>query len=863
MAAAWVAAGSTGLLAHPLRHALTLALLGVVAVGAWRPQPWSFRRLAAWALGVGVALMMASSPVPAITVLACAIVLTGLALDRPSGERRVLLAVAWSITIFAIYRLAVVSIPWLGLAADRVGSVLGALGSLIGPARLSTGATYGGLDYLVLQAALFGFWFARCPAPRAKSAFGFGALILGAHLLYLLALSSFPMWSALLAQSPTPPAPGALGTAHSPKKLEELVLWALPVLGAVIHAVAGAFLARSLARQGTPQGVPAAVREPGGPGRFLRGSLAWVPLVFLALAVPAVAMLNATPLSLRGRKVVVHEKGFLNWLKPKHGDYGRLSVGMYGMMPAFFESYGASLLISPELSEADLARADLLILIYPNKSWNGGQLERIWRFVQDGGSLLVLGEHTAREKDGGCRFNEVLQPTALRVAFDSAMFAIGGWLHSYEVLAHPASLGLADDRNQFGVVIGASVQVRWPARPLLVGRWGWADPGDPANNESKGGSLMGNQRYDAGERLGDILLAAEQRFGKGRVVVFGDTSSFTNGILFGSHPYAAALFAALCQRVGFGAVRSWIALAGFVLLAGGLWERRQARDILAVALPLSLSVSVCTAWSHRAADLLPDGRQRSPNLLAYIDATHLERSSGESWRNNGLGGLELTLMRDGYLVLSLPEFTAERLERAGLLIAAAPGRPFSRSERAALRGFIEGGGIFICTVGWTEAAASREMLEELGFYVGGRGAASGVGPEPAPFGHFKAPYYNAGDYMSYVRFHAAWPVESSDPQARPLAYGPRDPGRPGERDPAVILMRPIGRGKAVVIADSEFATNQNLEHEGGQPFEGMRENADFWRWLLSYLTDQPVWVPPKPVPPAALTNAPAPAPLLQ
>ena len=71
-------------------------------------------------------------------------------------------------------------------------------------------------------------------------------------------------------------------------------------------------------------------------------------------------------------------------------------------------------------------------------------------------------------------------------------------------------------------------------------------------------------------------------------------------------------------------------------------------------------------------------------------------------------------------------------------------------------------------------------------------------------------------------------------------------------------MRRLGRGKAVVVADTDFAMNKNLEREGGQPFEGMRENADFWRWLLDYLNDLPAWTPPKPVPvpPAGSTNSP-------
>jgi hypothetical protein len=54
----------------------------------------------------------------------------------------------------------------------------------------------------------------------------------------------------------------------------------------------------------------------------------------------------------------------------------------------------------------------------------------------------------------------------------------------------------------------------------------------------------------------------------------------------------------------------------------------------------------------------------------------------------------------------------------------------------------------------------------------------------------------------------------------------------------------------VLIGDSEFATNKNLEREDGTPFEGMRENAHFWRRFLTFLEnpDDPAkwWTPPNP-----------------
>jgi hypothetical protein len=59
----------------------------------------------------------------------------------------------------------------------------------------------------------------------------------------------------------------------------------------------------------------------------------------------------------------------------------------------------------------------------------------------------------------------------------------------------------------------------------------------------------------------------------------------------------------------------------------------------------------------------------------------------------------------------------------------------------------------------------------------------------------------------------------------------------------------------ILVGDSEFATNANLEHEGGEPFEGLRENADFWRWLISYyVRGEKDWWRPGPPPAAPKPN---------
>ncbi len=403
------------------------------------------------------------------------------------------------------------------------------------------------------------------------------------------------------------------------------------------------------------------------------------------------------PPDLKGKRIVLYEKGFLNWLKPAHGQYGRFSIGMYGMLPTFLQSLGAETTLTSDLSEQGLRDADVLVVIYPNEPWEPGQVDAIWNFVREGGSLLVMGEHTVADEDGMSRFNELLTPSAIRVRFDSATFAVGGWLQSYEAMWHPITAGISDVENEFGIVIGASVQARLPARPLIIGRWGWADPGDV----SSAAAMMGNGNYDPGERLGDVVLAAEQSIGNGKVIVFGDTSSLSNGINVGGHPFTSRLFAYLADH-NSSPLPAWRQALGVLAVAAlGVLLTSSAEPLLLslVIASLAFCVSVFTHQTHAAWNVVPDGRAIPQMKLAYIDGCHMGEFSGESWREDGLAGLTLTLMRNQYQTLMLPELSSERLSGAQLLVSVAPSRPYTPYERAAIRKFVEQGGVFLCTVG--------------------------------------------------------------------------------------------------------------------------------------------------------------------
>jgi hypothetical protein len=199
-------------------------------------------------------------------------------------------------------------------------------------------------------------------------------------------------------------------------------------------------------------------------------------------------------------------------------------------------------------------------------------------------------------------------------------------------------------------------------------------------------------------------------------------------------------------------------------------------------------------------------------------------------------GLQLCFEREGYMTLALEDSTKERLDCAGVLISDAPAKPYTDDERATIRDWVSRGGTFICTAGFDRSSASQPLLEDFGLFIG---ALPGE-PAPEPEGWFKSHYHNL---PNYVRFWAAWPLDqraiAGQPDPEAIATG-------GDGKP-VIYKRNFGKGKVVLVGDSEFAMNKNVEREGGQPFENMRENADFWHWFIEYLNDtEHPWTPADP-----------------
>jgi len=292
-----------------------------------------------------------------------------------------------------------------------------------------------------------------------------------------------------------------------------------------------------------------------------------------------------------------------------------------------------------------------------------------------------------------------------------------------------------------------------------------------------------------------MVLVAGERYGKGRVLVYGDTSSFFNNNLTRSHELLRASLGWLGEsnRWTLGASawgRSFAVLlvVGFGVLA--FWWR--SSPVGAGAL---LAVGVVSFVTHGEGGLPAYSDSVAREHLAILDYSHQPNASKHSAMDNGLHGVGINLMRHGELPIAMNEWDPKMLERARYVVLNAPRRPITGGECRDLTRFMERGGAVIVGCGYLDSPACRELLEPLGCQIGA-----------VPLGRF----FDRQAFGQPVSFMCAWGLEKVPTNAKILCtYECTYEGT--YRKWPLMAAVPWGKGQLVLIGDSEFLHNRNVE----------------------------------------------------
>lgn len=851
---AWWHAGALGLMAQALRNSggITLGFVATLVLFLARPVRLGLVLAVAAALLLGGAGWLPGDLAHYWPAAAVAALVAATACHRV--ERSLASAAALGLAMGGIYWLGLVYGGLLNFAFRGVAAAWGAMaGSLLGR-TLRIGPSFA-VPEIPLVAGVIGVFWLRLEGFSWWKVLIWSAVVVALHTTYLMGIAYCP---ELLANLPPPPPLPPLENYTPPPwswatELRNFIPWNMPTLAAVFQLFALATLvavtrraypASAIGLSGPPTGPGGWKREAdlsagplvqvvqliGGRGKFtLRGNVKAALLAETAVILTCGALFFPPLRGLEGLSVVVWKGGFLKAEVPD--SYEELEMGSWGGLGMLLSAWGAKVQFSEELGAEELQQADVVIVIHPERPWPNDRVERLQRFLVSGGRILFIGGYHFRDEERKSNFDQLLENTGLRLPFQTVLAPGRSMAEGMGLAFHPAVFCPTAIVGRPGPGVGTQVKGTWPARPLVWARWAWADTGSDA-------VLTGVSRWEEGEPLGDLVLAAEAAVGKGRIIVWGHPEIVTDHNLLRHYPLLGRLLAYLAGApsplVDHFEEAIFVLSLGMVLFGFAALSARQVAEVAVLTVVGLVGVHQLSGMVQ--PELMPDGRRHFQwNNVVAIDLGHHNYGSLDPWSPEGLGAFSLQLLRCGYLPVGVEKITRQTLARAGILVAVAPQRPWNRSEQKVIEEFVSSGGVFIALIGADRSGAGRAFLRRLGLDPGRYPVPAGSSEvEPEPMGCIHTFYRPANvDYDAAVLFYAAWPIGCL----------PEEHLIRGKENLPVAAIRQLGRGHVVLIGDSDFILSANMEFIR-QPVDGRTLNRAFWRWFLSWLTPQPDWLPP-------------------
>ena len=558
--------------------------------------------------------------------------------------------------------------------------------------------------------------------------------------------------------------------------------------------------------------------------KIIKNGMVWALLfLFLSTVILTIFLGLEGNDSEKKTKIMFYGQNMLgSWDIPEYGKYGREASGMFGLLPIYLNSSGfeniflvnnittflnmnapvqenitkyvnltdyIKIIESNKVTANLLQDIDIFVITSINKTFSIDEKEVIWDFVKKGGSLLVSGDHT---NVGNTQepLNDLLTPVDISFQFDSALPLDSKfkWLTCYQLIHHPITSNIIS-LNEIQISVGASLSTSPNAIPLVIGRYGLSDEGDPFNKDI---AYLGDYEYNWGEQLGDLILAAATYYGDGKVIVFGDTSTFQNSALPYSYPFIYNVISWLkSEQTGTTkSVQNGVSIFLLIIALIIILVDKKANTHYSI-IPLVFILALIIAIMINAI-IIPD-MQMSGNVV-YIDASHNERFNLEPFTEKSVNGFILNLNRNGYLPLISREFSKEKIEKSKFLIIIAPTQSFNSDELEFLHQYMSSGGIIILSTGYTDKEAVSSILEKYDLDI-----------INVPLGPFPYVEENPEEFENEPRFVDSWPIIFNE------NIGQSYYNFTWINDYHLMVFVKQGKGGLLLISDSQFLLDKNIE----------------------------------------------------
>ena len=568
-----------------LRRLALWCLLAVVlaGLGLVRHHPWW--ALGLWLAGVAVDLLM-NWPAEGAS-----------ALKRMLGRFALWQIAALVVGLAAVWACDYGAMRWkdgipvfasmisggLGLVGVAVGSQGGlvCLTTMAGPLEFAASINGMALQVPVIFAVLCAAWFGVSETSVAEGLRKLGWI---AGLLLVLAVARL-VGVVLLASAlfdfvgfETEELP------YRPFMDETAAVWAyLPFLAAV-----AVLLGRWL------KAAPTAARQPAPVPRWLRWAAVPVLLVLAAVICWEPA---GTPKP--GRVVIsTWHSQWSSCKRPYDREwYGADSGYNYACLKRLFEEFYQVAEAPGEITATDLDGASTLVIYDPDRQFTADELKLVRTFVNKGGGLFVVGDHT-NVFGSASNLNELCEPFGFQYR-DDVLFDLDEDFH--QMIDPPAQpSGLWHGMSFFKLRGPTSI------RPTSL----WTRPVYEVGHAKGVRAIYSVNNFyppphdDPRMKSGTFCVSASSHYGRGRVVAWGDSTVFSNFEIFypGKYEYLLNTMQWLGRKDGLppNVTRTMATLILFAGVAAFLLWRRQPRVWLATAVAVVSALGVARVASGMA-----------------------------------------------------------------------------------------------------------------------------------------------------------------------------------------------------------------------------------------------------------------------
>jgi len=498
-----------------------------------------------------------------------------------------------------------------------------------------------------------------------------------------------------------------------------------------------------------------------------------------------------------------------------------------------------------KIDDKALARCSVLILKTPTRRYEPDEVAAILKFIENGGGVMLIGEHTDVFHTGEC-LNQIARPCGFSFRYD-CLFGFGSpFEESYSppLLAHPIVQHMP--RLDFEISCSIDPGTSYGAAPMVsTGLYNLTADYHASNYYPQlHGPLTPqiNDRPDA--RYGAWIQMWATTYGRGRVVAFTDSTQFSNFSTFepGKPEEFLGMVDWLNHTGGSPEINFWliVAAAVFVVVAVRLAWRWPGGWLLVLAAALcgwAVGVGVVQR-AHAEAYPLPQ-----PNLPMVrvvmdrsISSVPFPVGGFIAGHEDGFGIFDRWILRLGYFTARA---TGDDEFNAQLLIVIHPDKDIPDEFARKLQRYVEAGGkLLVIDSPQNQKSTANSLLFPFGLGVdretnhAGKLQTNGKWPEVPIASAHEVRGRGAAGVVAPATFPAATSTTApSDPDAfQPFAW---IDGKP------VGATRRVGKGTVAVIGFGSRFNDVNMGVTGDVlPDPELRKVYDVEYGMLRWLVGQ-------------------------